>query len=386
MKRFSSAVVGLLAVFASVGTAAAQFPLTPNAEKLADQLFKGQAGNGSLSCDASPGKPFFDFSFRFEAGFLVHCPYKQFSGNANRLIAVLRIRSGDQTPLMFGDMFAIPALPESQRPKFKFEKFKGELEFSGAVAVGEGDYVVELLVADDQFRIYRKQWKAHAERRGAEKNVSVSLQPGHVAPLLLATFNHQSAAPNPLNITVLLNAAPINPYSSKLRIWDRAFLLGSVASLIRQVPAAKVRLVAFNTQQQVELFHAESLDKSEFLKLGDALRTLELGIVSYKTLERPGGGDELLDQIIRDASPGSDAVVILGPQMRQYANSWHHGFSCDSAEPPVFYLKYFASIGAQFPDSIDSLTKTCKGRVLAFHTPGELGTAIERMRESLVKN
>lgn len=376
----------LLVAWVMAGVAFAQFPLTPNAQDLAEKLFNGALETGKLACDATPGKPSFDFSFRFEAGFLVHCQYRQFHGESARLMAVMRVRSGNQAPLLLGDVLTVPAVPESQREKFRIDKFKSELEFSGAVAVGEGDYEIELLVSDDHYRLYRKHWKAHAERRGPERNAAISIQPGQVAPLLLANFTHQAASANPLKITVLLNAAPVNPYSTKLRILDRAFLLGSVASLMRQVPSAKVRLVAFNTQQQIELFRSDSLNRTDFLKLSNALRDLELARISYKTLQRPEGGDELLDQIVRDDAGPADAIVFLGPQMRQYSSGWHRALNCDSAGPPMFYLKYLAFVGPQYPDSIDSLTKTCKGHVLAFHTPGELGTAIEKLRETLSKN
>lgn len=385
MSGFGIAFLRLLVVCGAVGVASAQVPLTPKAQRVAEKLFDGSLETGKLNCDASPGKPFFDFSFRFEAGFVLRCQYRQFLGESNELIAVMRVHSGNRAPL-FGDVLTIPAMTAAQRQKINVAKFKGELEISGAVGVGEGDYEVELLVADGRYRVYRKHWKIHAERRGLETNATISLQPGQVAPLLLANFTRQSIGANPLNITVLLNAAPINPRSTKLRIWDRAFLLGSVASLMRQVPSVKVRLVAFNTDQQRELFLSDSLDKSEFLKLSDALRSLELAKISYQTLQKPQGSDELLDQMVRAEAGHPDAVVFLGPQMRPYSSNWHHGFGCDSDEPPMFYLKYLAFLGPQYPDSIDSLTRACRGRVLAFHTPGELGTALEKIRETLAKN
>ena len=41
-----------------------------------------------------------------------------------------------------------------------------------------------------------------------------------------------------MRLTILLDAAPVDPRSLKLRAWDRTFLLDSVASVLREIPAA----------------------------------------------------------------------------------------------------------------------------------------------------
>lgn len=367
----------------------AQIPFTKEGEKAATAMFDGAVAGDKLNCEATAGKLFLDFSFRFELQYLVTCPFRQFNGEADHLAAIARVRPVQGgTPVILGEVYALPAVPEKMRSQMDMRHFKGTLELSGAIGLGEGEYQVELLIADEHHRFYRKNWKASARRRGAERKVEVALQPNQVAPLTLASVDeHPSPPVKSLQLTVLLNAAPIFPFSRKLRAWDRAFLIGSLTSLMRQMPTASIRLIAFNTDQQREVFRSDSLDRKGLLKLTDALRQLELGTVSYKTIQQQSGWADLLNHMLAESSVErrTDAVLFLGPRMRQDARIPKEGLSCSADRgPELFYLEYFAFQAAQFPDSIDHLTKDCKGQVLGFHSPGELGAAIEKMRASLI--
>ena len=148
----------------------AQAPLSPKAEQLALAMFDGKIAGDKLDCNAKPGRVFFDFAFRFELSYVVTCPYSQFRGELDHFAAVTRVRSLNEGKfVILGDSYQVPALPASIRTKPNIRRYRGRLEFSGAIGVGEGEYTIELLVVDEHRRFYRKNWKVRTRRRGGEK-------------------------------------------------------------------------------------------------------------------------------------------------------------------------------------------------------------------------
>ena len=372
------------------GVLKAQSPLTPEGEQLALAMLDGKIEGDKLDCNAKPGRVFFDFAFRFELSYVVNCRYNQFKGELGHFIAVTRVRSLNVgKSVILGDSYEVPALPASMLTKIDIRRYRGLLEFSGAIGVGEGEYTIELLVVDEHRRFYRKNWKVRARRRGAEKKAEVSLLPNQVAPLVFTGLNH--SAPDDLKLlrlTVLLDAAPIYPFANKLRARDRAFLLGALTSLMRQIPNASVRLVAFNTDQRKEIFQSDVLDEKGLLNLADSLRQLELGTVGYKALQQKKGGASLLNRLLTEEQKDdrhADAVLFLGPRIREDESVSRENLSCSVLSGPrLFYLEYIAFPFSQYPDTIERLTGDCKGKVLKFYSPGSFATAIEKVRTSML--
>jgi hypothetical protein len=381
MSGMRSGFVGV--IFALAIPAFSQLPLQPAALKLANHLLESPTPN-SLHCEISGWKPFFDFSFRFEIGFIARCEYRQFQGIANHLTTLVRARPLDGNAQVMGESFEIPTMPASMREQIDIKKFRGELEFSGAIACGEGDYAVEVLIADDRERIYRKQWRAKAHRHGAENKAIIRLAPGEIAPLLLGDLKDQPANQQTRNVTVLLHAAPIYPFSRKLHAWDRAFLIGSLSSLSSQVPTASFRVIAFNADQQKEIFSTSHLNRAEMARLSRKLAELELGTISYRNLQQPTAWVQTVNRIMekelhRKSAP--DAVVFLGPQMRYGQHLGSEAPACaERNSSAVFYLEYEPFIGQPTTDALSRMTKDCGGRVLGFHSPGELASAIQKIR------
>ena len=120
-----------------------------------------------------------------------------------------------------------------------------------------------------------------------------------------------------LRLTILLDAVPMNPRSLKLRAWDRAFLLDSISSVLREIPSESVRIVAFNLDQQEEISRDDNFDRSGLARLSHALRKVELGSISYHKLSQPQGWSEMLTRLSKDeleAEEPADAVIFLGRQ------------------------------------------------------------------------
>jgi hypothetical protein len=355
--------------------------LAPGSEKTA-------AKREQLGCYVDTKKPFVDFAFRFEAGYVVHCPLREFQGQASKLLAYLRVRPEGALPIILGEGYRLPGIPPVLRSRIDLHHFNTEIEFSGVFAVGEGEYPVELVLADDHNRYCERRWKVRAAHSRSDEAIPVSMKPNTAAPIAIPRWDEQQAAPGKrLRVTVLLDAAPIDPASLKLRAWDRAFLLDSLFSLLRQLPSDSVRVVAFNLDQQRELFRQDRFDGLGFSKLSQALQDVELGTVSYRVLERQQGWSELLAGLVNaevSAKDPPDAVIFLGPATRITRRVPEELLTARTTQKPqFFYFEYFPTAGNDYPDALHHLTSACNGKVFRIHSPGELAQGIQKMQEQL---
>lgn len=291
-------------------------------------------------------------------------------------------------PIILGEGFKLPAIPPLLRARIDLRHFNTEIEFSGVFAVGEGEYPVELVLADDHNRYCERRWKVRAARSHGDEVIPVSMKPNTAAPVAIPRWEEkQAAAGKRLRVTVLLDAAPIDPASLKLRAWDRAFLLDSLSSLLRQLPCETVRVVAFNLDQQREVFRQDRFDGLAFPKLSQALQDVELGTVSYHVLEHEQGWSELLANLVNaevTSKEPPDAVIFLGPATRITRKVPEELFTArTSRTPQFFYFEYFSNYGNDYPDTVNHLTTAWNGKVFRIHSPNELAQGIQKMQEQL---
>ena len=198
---------------------------------------------------------------------------------------------------------------------------KAYIELSGVFALGEGKYSVAVVVADNRGTFGSKGVVRSRCRSRAERSVQVTMPPATGNGYVVPSLGKGSGADSPLvsRLTIVLDAAPMNHYSLKLRAWDRALLLDSLASVLTQTRSRSVRLVAMNLDQQREIFRDDDFGEKAWSRLAARLRDLELGTVSYHVLgQERGWSDLLLDILAReiDSPAPSDAVVFLGPTAR----------------------------------------------------------------------
>jgi hypothetical protein len=337
-----------------------------------------------------PLPPFLDFAFRFEMGYVVRCPLKHFGGKPSRIESVIRVTPEGGRPLLFAQNYQIPGIPPELAKTTDVRKVNAEISASGVIALGEGKYGVDLLLMDDRERVLRKKWKATAVRKRDEKKVQVTTQP-FTASAVSARFwsGKKSHSGSGVRLTILLNAAPVNPHSLKLRAWDRAFLLDSVSSVLREIPYDTVRVIAFNLDQQEEIFRDDDFGRPGLAKLSHALRKLELGSISYTKLSQPQGWSELLTRLSKnevEAKEPADAVIFLGPTSRLSDKIPKEAVTLPKEKKPRFYyLEYFPAWrrGNEMPDAIHHFTAQCDGTVLKIHSPGEFAAAIQKLRTEL---
>jgi len=375
-----------LLLLVSFAPALAQMPLTRENERTFSRLFESGPKGDALHCHLETFKPFLDFAFRYEVGYLLQCPLGQFDGKPTALGTIVRVQPEGAGPTNLGQSFVIPEIPAAEKKRVDLRRFRQDIEFSGVFAIGEGEYQVDLVVFDERDRIFRKNWRAKASPHGNESEAPPAIAPGTVAAISLPPWQGTSDVGAGLHVTVLLDAAPMNPYSSKLRAWDRAFLLGALSSVLRQLPLASVRVSAFNLDQQRELFREEDFDRSGLRRLAGALSNLELGTVSAKVLGRQDGWADLLTRLVRTEAlqrQPSDAVIFIGPTSRIGQKVPEFLDVKGGADLPFFYFEYYPQLGRDFPDSIEHITDRRGGTTFKLHSPGDLARAIRKMQMQL---
>jgi len=374
----------------AAGFANGQFVLRKEDAAKVSLAMDGALEGAKLDCQIEHIRPFLDFAFRFEAGFVVRCPVRIFDGQAVHLVAYARVTPASGESVTLGEQYTTTEIPADFRAHTNIRKLNNAFELSGGFALGEGDYTVDVLVASSTERFLQSRWKVKTVRAHGEEHVPLTMQPNSAGQLSSRPWDGKLVEKGQgVRVTVLLDAAPRDPKSIHLRVWDRTFLLDSVSSVLRQMPCESVRLVAFNLDQQREIFREEQFDRSGFRRLGRALRELELGTVDYSVLKHESGWAELLAHLTNQeihAETPSDVVIFLGPVTRVDQKVNIGDLAPLQANSPRFFdFAYFPVWmgGAEFPDAIHHLTNARNGTVLKIHSPGELAKGIQRMLQQI---
>lgn len=403
-------------LFASVAISAfGQARIAPEHSRRLEVTLQESIAKQTLPCDAEASRPFLDFAFRFEIGYVVHCPLKEFGGVETSIAAHMRVQAGDAPPVWFSEWYHVPGMPDDLRSRINLQHDHNDIEFSGVIAVGEGEYSVDLVVADRQHRLFHRDWKTKAFSRGADLRAPLSMQPNTIAALDIPNWSRTASERNLGRLTILVDAAPIRAGSTRLRAWDQAFLTEALSSVLTLLPSNSARVVAFNLDQQRQVFEADEFNPQETHRLSDSLRELELSKVSYEVLQQThGAGNMLLDLLKRErqSERAADAIILLGPANRLSDKIPSESVDRHPQGPPVFYLKYspttparlrlpFSSLmgmhedpstdlanlelgnGGEFPDIIQHAAAIHDGLTINLHSPADLADALRRIEHRL---
>lgn len=324
-----------------------------------------------------------DLGFRFQAGCLVEAPLAQFEGRQHQLSMYIRVQSeaaaeGNGKPevtYLFAG-YTLPLIPRGMKGN--------TMNFGGLFFLGEGTYKVDTVVTDDENRILRRSEKVHAALKGAEKQIRPLTPPGRVATLSSLRFARRGEVDGPpLRVTVLLHAAPSFWRSTVLRPQDVSRLLASLSAMLTQVNVSALRVVAFNLDQQKELYRRDNFRPRAFVELQRAIQPLQLGTIDIRVLQNARGHMNLLADLLNselEADQPVDAIVIMGPTSRSRDSLRSGMVHAESANhPPVFYFQYRSPremLQSEMPDVIESAVKRAGGRTFHVFTPGDFAKAI----------
>ena len=373
-------VIRFIFFLALTSTVVAQAPLPPELVAGANRLFEEYDKHPTLHCSVTRFNPFLDFTFRYEAGFLISVRPQEFTPGG-RFGALLRATPEGGKPEFFGEEFDVPPIPAIMAKKLGPKQLKKiELGMSVGFAMGDGRYAIDLLLMDKENHSCHAHWNLKTPKH----NVQLTVPANTVTAVEADTWDGKLHSDG-VRLTVLLHVAPLNPYSIKLHAWDRGFLLQSLASLLKQLPCQSVRVIAFNLDQQQELFRQDNFDGDGYGQLVKRLHKQEFGTVSYQALQR-GSWQQWLERLANEQTSvkdPSDVVVFLGPNSRFLDKIPAENRNDPDAPPHFFYLEYYPWTGADFSDAIDSLTRGMHGTVYKIHSADQLGQAIQKMFDQM---
>ena len=375
------------------------------------QLYAAAPSAAPLRCDISAVRPALNYAFRFRTGYTADIPLAQFRGVGHTLTIHTRVTPDGHEPVYLTKTEGLPQVPDTTLAATT----------GGAFLVGEGAYRVEVLLEDDQHRVCRNGWQIQARRWGSERQLYSSIAPGAVEEISATDTRTPEAKPGPriARLTILLHAAPLVPNLSSLQPDDIERLTDSLASLLRELPAQTVRLIAFNLDQRAIVFREDAFEVRQIGDLTTALNHLELGLADYRVLrERPEPMDLLVGLVqaeLQDPKP-PDALILMGPRTRMRDDVPAAALGKRPATgPPVYDLQYGFNrimragrgmypaesvsgalshpgmppaadgslpdpvLPAMAPDTIERLVTRLKGQTLPVRTPHDLADAIQRM-------
>ena len=400
--------VAIFAAFAIVLCAPAQELIDATHLEKVRRDFE-QASPSTLRCGIKAIQPTLNFGLRLQAGYKLDVPLNQFEGTGHGWVGLIRVTPSGGHAVYLASDGKLPDIPD---------KNKADGEFVGSFVVGEGAYDVGVLVKDDQGRTCRNNWHINAKLAGAERTLAASMPANTVAAVSAPHYFPQPASAKIARVTILLHAVPRRSRAYTINENDAAMLLNMLATLLEQLPAREIRLVAFNLEQQQELLRVDRFTAKDVSRVSDALNQVQLGKVDVSVLQnRTGSADMLTDLVHKELhrEHPSDAVVFVGAHSRMH-DPIAEFEQLTSGAPQFFYLEYArlqirgrtpmgwrggprmptaesrgpADAGGfdmniqylRTPDSIEQLITRIKGHTLTLANPRELAAAIVRVRQS----
>jgi len=379
-----------LLLFAVVGLAAGQFPVhgqelidpaRPGADKLRrriEEYLAVPAGSG-LRCKVEPVDPWLNFAFRWQTGYRVRFPLRQFPEEGFPLRVAFRVTPEDGEPALFWDEFRVP-------PGKRTGDHSGR--FSGGFFVGGGRYRVEWVMVGPRGRTCRKDWTFALKLKAGRRRVNGSLDSGAVAPIVLEWEEPARRRQRPYRIAVILHVAPLFPRSIQLTRFDQAFLTTLLLSLLENTPFQEAGVYAVSLEKQETIFETARLDTRSFQRLLEAMEEFELGTIGIDQYANPKGRIDFLAGLVNRAAASADppdAIVFIGPNTRHSDKFPARRIERTGVRKPLFFylhLDYF-SWRFPWPDPIESLTKAQHGKVFGIRKPAHLAKAIREMERRI---
>ena len=357
----------------------AQMLIDP-AELPADRdFFEKPEKDRKLDCTVRPLRPQLNLAFRFQTGYRVEVPMRQYQGKGHQWAVLARVTplGGDHKPSYLLSKLRVPDAPVDA---------KAVGEFSGGYIVGEGNYRVDVVVTDSQARSCVASWTMRARMAGDVKQVQPGLPANAVDDLAMARW-HTTAKPSDRRIAVLLHASAMLPNRVRLRDYDRSLLLSALSSIREQLNAS-VQLSVFSLDRQKEIYSTENLDRSAFRQAAQSLSDLELGTVDYSTLTNRGGHLVLLSELLSRVTRSKqrvDAIVVVGPLGHSEARMPQELLANVEGGIPIYnvQLRPWRVAGAFGSDSITHAVKALGGKTKQVYSAEDFAEAIRELRQML---
>jgi len=296
--------------------------------------FEDGQSHEPLSCSVHPLKPDLDFGFRFQPGYTFQTSLDRYLDGPHHWYVVFRVTPENSagSPVYFLD--SIDLQPRSGTGLIG--------EYDGVFHTGEGRYRVKWALIDDLGRVCRHEWTVDAHLAFSERSEKVTIPPGAVSDLSSRSTESPRAVATSRHVTILLNASLPLMLRSGQPTDSWGMLLSMVASLVEHMPEAAFRVVAFDTEQQQELFRKDGFTLEDMNALGRVANAKQHWTLDYHSLQDPAGGWHLLrdleNQEINAPLP-ADTVIFLGVPPGRF-DVMPAGMPGPNNALRFFYLKY----------------------------------------------
>jgi hypothetical protein len=341
-----------------------------------------------LPCTVTPDKPVLGFDLRFHAGYDVTVPLKELVGPENLLTILFRVvpAAHKDSPIYFTQRVRVPSIEADAH---------GSAFLQGSFDLGAGDYHVDWLMRDRGERVCSFYWDSDAALSDKDKQVAVAMVPGTVQASAGEEFKEdppiERLDASPLDVKVLVNFAPQNPDASTLQPSDTNALVSILRQISRDPHIGKFSLVAFNMQEQKVVYRQEDADRIDFPALGEALASVNPGLVNFQQLSQKHGDTDFLAHLIKSELAGPDhpdALIFAGPKVMLDSNVSQEDLKAVGAiQYPVFYMNYDLNPQAMpWRDAISRAVRYFKGTEYTISRPRDLWFAVNEMVSRIVKS
>ncbi|WP_321473982.1 hypothetical protein [uncultured Paludibaculum sp.] len=334
-----------------------------------------------LACAVTRYSPSLDYGLRVWTGFQVSVPAAEFVGKSDRKATVLfRVIPRDdpgKVKYLWIPFDAPGKMPDGMDVK------KVDLRLGGGFYLGQGKYSVEWLLADAQGRRCKESWNLTADIKG----VSQAVAPGTIEPLgneIWSGFPQLQAGARDSRATIFLHAAPVWPRRviAKLSPWDRQILLSTLNSLLRDAKFTSACVVVFDLERRNVIYRNEAFDRRGMRRLVRQLASVDLSTIDLATLRSGPSPKQFLEDMVRQElkePKHSEAFVFVGPTWRAGPKLPPIEPALKEAMPPTWFLAFTPPAYPSDGDSVTSLVKSAKGKVVPIYRPSDLAAGIRSL-------
>ncbi|MBI4889471.1 MAG: hypothetical protein HY821_02525 [Acidobacteria bacterium] len=377
MTVHTAAVAGLLALWPAAAQSLIE-PSSPEAQKLAigfDSEWKNAAGR-ELGCEMRRFAPALDYSLRIWTGFNVMVPAEQIvvDGRESRMVEVFRVtpQSPAGAPVYFFQALGIPKPPERANLK------KTTLNVAGGLLAGAGKYKVEWMLVHSSGAKCRKSWAFSVPAK------STALKAGEVAPVETALWSGVPPGAARRRVSILIHASPVWPrrYVSRLSAWDRQILLSTLSALLRQGGFSSASVTIFDLERRRTILREEHFEPRSLRRLMRQLSQVDYSTISMETLTQSRSPRPFLEEMLQaelKQPEAPDAVVFIGSRWRGGPKLDGLSPALKESMPKAWFLAFTTPQTISEPDSLSSLVKAVRGRVVSIFGPGDLAGALREV-------
>jgi hypothetical protein len=321
-----------------------------------------QQPRDDLPCTVSQIKPELGWDFTFHTGYRVGVPLMDLGGNRTELSVLFRVISQDHPdePVYMTQRMRVPTVEDGSQ---------GEGTFYGIFTLGEGKYHVDWLMRNQQENICAVSWDVETKLNSKDSQLRQWVPQSLIQPAT-RVFAEEPPVSRELEIglprvNIIVNFDPPSPSGARLDDRDLESLVAILRRIARdpQIEVQSIIVCSLDVQQVV--YQQENIKGVHLQALGEALKSLKLGVVDAKWLALTHGpaqfaSDLILEQLRKE---NTDALVVLGRK-----TSWGNGISREALASfekparPAYYLSYNSQQeSGLWRDPISSIIKRLHG-------------------------